>query len=113
MSASELFQPQNLVHFVLLQFSPRSGQETVNILLVDLENGNPLQVSFDPAWEQRVDSDDQEYLAALANDWRNTPPERIPDLIHELCRLSHGPLRLIQEKRATVAQAMYLLKPNN
>ena len=113
MSASELFQPQNLVHFVLLQFSPRSGQETVNILLVDLENGNPLQVSFDPAWEQRVDSDDQEYLAALANDWRNTPPERIPDLIHELCRLSQGPLKLVQEKRATVAQAMSLLKPNN
>jgi hypothetical protein len=105
--------PHNLVHFVLLQFSPRSRQETVNILLVDLENGNPLRISIDPAWEERVDSDDREYLSALIDDWRNTPPERIQDLIHELCRLSSGPLRLIQEKRATLAQAMSLLKPDN
>ena len=105
--------PQNLVHFVLLQFSPRLHRKTVNILLVDLENGNPLQVSIDPAWEQRVDSDDREYLAALIDDWRRTPPERIPDLFHELCRLSHGPLKVAQEKRATLAQAMCLLKPSN
>jgi hypothetical protein len=105
--------PQNLVHFVLLQFSPHPHQETVNILLVNLENGDPLQVSIDPAWEQRVDSADREYLAVLTDDWRNTPPECIPDLIHELCKLSHGPLRLIQQKRATLAQAMSLLKPNN
>lgn len=105
--------PQNLVHFVLLEFSPPSHEKTVNILLVDLENGNPLQVSIDPAWEQRVDSDDREYLTALIDDWRTTPPECIQDLIHELCRLSHGLLRLIQEKRATLAQAMSLLKPNN
>ena len=98
---------------MLLQFSPRSRRKTVKILLVDLENGNPLQVSIDPAWEQRVDSADREYLAALTEDWRNTPPERVPDLIHELCRLSHGPLRLVQLKRATLAQAMSLLKPNN
>lgn len=98
---------------MLLQFSPLSRQENVNILLVDLENGDPLQVSIDPAWEQRVDSTDLEYLAALVADWRNTLPERVPDLIHELCRLSYGPLRPIQEKRATLAHAMSLLKPNN
>ena len=104
---------QNLVHFVLLQFSPRSHEKTVKILLVDTEDGNPLQISIDSEWEQHVDSADREYIAALIEDWRTTPPERIPDLIHELCRLSHGPLRLIQEKRVTLTQAMSLLKPNN
>lgn len=96
--------PQNLVHFVLLQFSPRSGEEAVNILLVDMENGKPLQVSIDSEWAQRIDSTDREYLSALIDDWRNTPPERIPDLIHELCRLSHGPLRLVEEKLAPFAR---------
>ena len=92
--------PQNLVHFVLLQFSPRSREEAVNILLVDMENGKPLQINVDSGWEQRVDFTDWEYLSALIDDWLNTPPERIPDLIHELCRLSHSPLRLVEEKRA-------------
>jgi len=40
--------PQNLVHFVLLQFSPLSREETFNILLVDKEDGSPLQISIDP-----------------------------------------------------------------
>ena len=105
--------PQNQVHFVLLQFSPHSREETVTILLVDTEDGNPLQISVDSAWEQRVDSADREYLAALIDDWQNTPPEGIPDLIHELCALSRGPLRLVQEKHAPLAQKTSFFEPKS
>lgn len=102
--------PQNLVHFILLQFSPRSRDEAINILLVDAENGSPLQISVDSGWENRVDSTEREYLTALIDDWRNAPAERIPDLTNELCRLSRGPLRLIQTGNATFAHATSLLK---
>lgn len=101
--------PQNLVHFVLLQFSPRSHEEPIRILLVDREDGNPLQISTESAWERRFDSADREYIAALIDDWRDTPPQRIPDLLRELCRLSQGPLRLVQANHATFAHAASLL----
>lgn len=103
----------NLVHSVLLRFSPRSHEDAVNILLVDTEDGNPLQISIDSAWDQHVDSADREYIAALIDDWRTTPPERIPNLIQELCRLSRGPLRLLQEKRAPFAQKTSFFKSKN
>jgi hypothetical protein len=102
--------PQDLVHFVLLQFSPLSREETVNILLVDKEDGSPLQISIDPGWENRVDPTEREYLVALIDDWRNAPAERISDLTNELCRQSRGPLRLIQSSNATFAHATSLLK---
>ena len=104
---------QNLVHFVLLQFSPRSHEDAVNILLVDTEDEDPLQISIDSEWEQHVDSADREYIAALIEDWRTTPPERIPDLIQELCRLSRGPLRLLQEERAPFARKTSFFKSTN
>lgn len=102
--------PQNLVHSVLLQFSPRSREETINILLIDTEDGGPLQVSIHPGWEHHVDSTDREYLIALIDEWRNTPAERIPDLVHEICRMSRGPLKVIQDEHATFAHATSLLK---
>lgn len=102
--------PQNLVHFMLLQFSPRSGEEAINILLLDAEDGSPLQISVDPGWENRLDSTEREYLTALIDDWRSVPVEPISDLTDELCRLSRGPLRLIQCSNATFAHATSLLK---
>jgi hypothetical protein len=95
--------PQNLVQFVLLQLSPSSHEETVNILLVDTEDGDLLRISIDFARIESVHSADREYLVALIDEWRNTPPERLSDLIHELCRLSRGPLRFLQEKRVPFA----------
>lgn len=103
--------PQNPVHFLLLQFSPRSREEAINILLLDTENGSPLQISIDPGWENRLDSREREYLTALIDDWRNTPAERISDLTNELCRLSRGPVRLIQSSNATFAHVTSLFKP--
>jgi hypothetical protein len=76
--------PQNLVHFMLLQFSPHSHEEAINILLLDAENGTSLQISVDSGWESRLDSTEREYLTALIDDWRNTPAERISDLTNEL-----------------------------
>lgn len=105
--------PQNLVHYVLLQFSPPSRERAINILLVDMENGEPLQISIDSGWENRVDSTDREYITALTDDWRNTPAGRIPDLIHEICRASRGPLKVIQDEHATFAHAISLLKSKN
>lgn len=87
---------QNLVSFVMLRFS-RFNSEAVGLLVLDSNDGGPLQVWVRPDWKLRVDSEDQTYLSDLMDEWRNASPRDIPALLDELSRQSHGPLRVFDK----------------
>jgi hypothetical protein len=101
--------PQNLVNFVMLQFSRRFGDEAIKMLLVDLDDGGPLQIWTPPNWAKQISVTDQAYLTELMEEWRNTPPDRIAALVSELCRQSHGPLRLLDRGRVSRAECQTLI----
>lgn len=103
--------PQNLVKFMVLQFSRRFDNEAVKLLLVDSEDGRPLQVLIHPNWEQRVDHPaDQAYLSEMMDEWKHTRPDRIPKLMEELCRQSQGPLRVLRQGHVEAAQFQSLIE---
>ena len=46
-----------------------------------------------PDWERHTQGEYLEYLADSLEDWRETPPDRIADLMRDLAELSTGPLQ--------------------
>ena len=86
--------PQNLVSFVVLQFS-RFNEEAVNLVVLKSHEG-PLRVWLRPDWKHRVDIEDRAYLSDLMDEWRMATAAEIPALLDELSRQSHGPLRVFR-----------------
>lgn len=99
---------QNLVNFLVLHFS-RFNKEAVGLLVLDSNDGSPLQVWASPDWKLRVDAADQSYLSGLMDEWRNTAPRDIPALLDELSRQSHGPLRLCDRGQASPKECRALI----
>src|ERR1700739_1083325 len=100
--------PQNLVRYILLHFSPRFSDEGVKLLLIEPQGGGPLQVHIHPNWRQRLDASDQAYLSELIEEWKITPSHKIARRFDELCRLSQGPLRLIEQQYIPLADCLIL-----
>jgi hypothetical protein len=100
--------PQNLVRYILLQFSPRFRDEGVKMLLIESQSGGPLHVHIHPKWRQSLDPSDHAYLSELIEEWENTPPQKTAMLFDELCRLSKGPLRVIEQQYTPIADRLTL-----
>ncbi len=105
---SDKLIPQNLVTFVLLQFSPDPQSQGLSFLLAGPQPGKPLEITLPGTWQKSLSPQDQDYLAALIDEWENTPPERVSDLLEQLVRLSHGPLRAIDSKATTLDKYLSL-----
>lgn len=101
---------QSLARFSLLRFSRSFRHEGVAVLLLDLTDGNPVQVWIDPDWRQHVDARDQEYLSELIDQWKSTHPSELPSLWEELCRQSQGPLRIVDRGEASPSDRQILTK---
>jgi hypothetical protein len=102
--------PQNQVNFLMLQFSRRFGDEAIKMLLVDSDDGGPLQIWTPPDWAAQISVTDQAYVTELMKEWRNTPPDRIAALLSELCRQSQGPIRLLDRGRISRAECQSLIE---
>lgn len=100
---------QNLVSFILLHFS-RFNKEAVGLLVLDSNDGGPLQVWAPPDWKLRVDAEDRNYLSDLMHEWRTTGPREIPALLDELSRQSHGPLRVSNRGRVSPGACLALME---
>lgn len=110
----------NQPSFVELQFC-RSGKETVNLLLIarsatGFKARMNLEVWIHPGWPQRLDAEDRAYLSDLMAEWKNARPEQISNLLDELSRQSHGPLRVSNSGRLSEEECQAridrLLAPN-
>lgn len=93
----------------MLQFSRSTRSGALNLLLLDSQDGSPLQVCVRADWKKRVDSRDQAYLTDLMDDWKNTEYQQVPELLNELCRQSHGPLRVIERGEVSSAGRQALI----
>lgn len=83
------------VKFSILQFS-RPCSQGVTILLLDSQDGNQLGVWIDADWRERIDVRDQEYLSELLVQWKHAGSTEHHLLWDELCKQSHGPLRVVE-----------------
>lgn len=91
---------QSQVKFLVLQFSRSFRSQGVTILLLDSQDGNQLRVWIDADWRERIDVRDQEYLSELIGQWKNARSIERHLLWDELCKQSHGPLRVVDRGSA-------------
>lgn len=91
---------QNPVKFSVLQFSRPSHSQKVTILLLDSQNEDQLRVWIDADWRERMNVCDQEYLSELFGQWKNARSTERHLLWDELCKQSHGPLRVVDRGSA-------------
>lgn len=100
---------QSLATFVLLRFS-RLHHEAVDLLVLDSNEGTPLQVWIHPNWKQWLGVEDQTYISELMDEWTHATPAEIPALLDELLQQSQGPLRVVDHGRASVDQCESLIR---
>lgn len=99
--------PQNQ-QFAIVQFS-RRGNGGLDMLLLDSRDGSSLQVLVNPDWKKRVDLPDQAYLTELMDEWKSAKHEQIPKILDEICRQSHGPVRMIERGEVSLVGRQALI----
>lgn len=99
---------ENLIRYLLLQYSPTTANEGFRLLIAESQPGGSLEVHPPPHWERLVQPCDLDYLNALIHDWQHASFDQISILLHELSRLSQGPLRAIECNLATSAECRKL-----
>jgi len=100
---------QSLATFVLLRFS-RLHHEAVDLLVLDSNEGKPLQVWIHPNWKQWLGAEDQTYISELMDEWTHATPAEIPALLDELFQQSQGPLRVVDHGCASTDQSETLIR---
>lgn len=97
---------QSQVKFAVLKLSRPALNDGEGISLLMLLNPNSddgLQIWIDPDWQQRINTQDQQYVSELIEDWKGFPLSQLSNLWGELRKQSHGPLRMIDMGEAFLA----------